>query len=290
VLALSLAACQKGSSGLSVSTRNVADAPAAPAAGVSATSLDLGNGVVIERVRIVVREVEVEGGDAGICAGDDSGHHRGSDDSGSAGQVAAAHDGEDHGGEGHGGDDGEDCDDDLEFGPFLVDLSGDDLTGGGVQWAFEVPVPAGTYDEIEVKVHTVPAEKAGSDAGLLEMADLHASIAIDGTIDGEPFRFTAPMEIEQEREGTFVFDDTTSPALTLDFDPSGWFGGSAEARLDPRDPTANGAIRANIRASIRLERDDDHDGCDDDGGDDCGDDHGRGRGRDGGGDDSGRMP
>jgi hypothetical protein len=265
-------ACSKGSKGLSVSTRTSADAPAGPAA----TSLDLGNGIVIERIRMVVREVEVEGGDA-ACPDDGSGGP-------GAGTMQAKHDGGDDDAEHEDGESGEDCDHGLEFGPFLVDVAGADLSGA-VTWAFDVPVPAGTYDEIEIEVNTLPAGKAGLDEGLAAMADLHASIAVDVTVDGEPFLYTVPMELEQEKEGAFVVDDATAPNLTLDFDPSGWFGGTGDARLDPRDPEANGAIRANIRASIRLDRDDDHDGCDDDGHDDRCDGH-----DDGDDDDGGRAP
>jgi len=249
-LAAALLACSGGSKGISVSARTADGTPTA------ATALDLDNGIVLERVRLVVREVEVEGGDAGAaCPGDDSAP------SPAGAGVVPLHDGDD------GEDDGEDCDDGLEFGPFLVDLSGAELAGG-VHWAFDVPVPAGTYEELEVKVNTLPVGKAAGNAGLAEMAALHASVAVNGTIDGVPFLYTAPMEIEQEREDELVVDAETAPNLTLDVDPTGWFGGTGDARLDPRDPTDEGAIRAAIRASIRLDRDDDHDGCDDDGDDD----------------------
>jgi hypothetical protein len=248
-LAVALAACS-GSSGIRV---NASTSSATPASASASASLDLGNGVALERIAIAVRRVEIEGEDA--C---DGGGAPVSGLSAGRGTLASAH----SGGEDH-GDDGDDaCE--LEFGPFAIDLSGSELAGG-VHWMFDVPVPAGTYDEIEIEVNTVPARKAGDDAVLAELAALHASVAVWGTFDGEDFLFTTPMEIEGERRGAFVVDDESAPAVTFDIDPTGWFG-AGEDRLDPRDPTSQGRILANIRASIRLDRDDDGDGCDDDGG------------------------
>lgn len=270
-LGLAAASCQRSSRGLSVSTRTATDAPAAtPTSNVTGISLDLGNGIVIERIRLVVREVEVEGGDAGAACPGDEGMP---DGGGTVTPMDAGHDGGDAEGA-----DGDDCDHGLEFGPFLVDVAATELTGP-VSFAFDVPVPPGTYDEVEIKVNTLPAGKALADAGLAEMAGLHASVAVDGRIDGETFHYATPMEIEQEKEGRFVIGEATAPNLTLDFDPSGWFGGAGTARLDPREPTNDGAIRANIRKSIRLERDDDHDGHED------GEEHDGGGDGHGGGDD-----
>lgn len=221
---------------LSVSAR------AAVTGAASAAGLDLGNGIVVERVRLVVRHVEVEGSGTtgmGSCSGQDGmdDHEEGSDD----------------------------CQDELKFGPFLVDLSGAEL-GGAVHHQFDVGVPAGTYEELDVEIGPVSAARAGSDAGLRAMADLQASLAVDGTVDGQPFRFTAPIETEQEREGAIVVDGTAG--ITLDFDPTGWFGGAGAARLDPTVAANAEAILANVRASLRVAHDDDHDGCDDDHADD----------------------
>lgn len=235
-----VAACSGSSNkgGLSVSARAAVTAGAASAAG-----LDLGNGIVVQRVRLVVRHVEVEGPETegkGSCSGQD-----GLDD--------------------HEEDSADNCQDELKFGPFLVDLSGASL-GGAVHHQFDVTVPAGTYEEIDVEVGPIPAARAGADAGLKEMADLGASLAVDGTLDGQAFRFTAPLETEQEREGTVAVDG--SAAITFDFDPTGWFGGTGAARLDPTVAANADAILANVRASLRVVHDDDRDGCDDDHADD----------------------
>jgi hypothetical protein len=156
-----------------------------------------------------------------------------------------------NGGQGDGGD----CDHGLGFGPFLVDLGGSELAAG-IHWQFNVVVPTGTYREIELKVNTIAPGRAWDDPGLRELADLHASIAVWGKIDGEPFLFTTPMAVDHEQEGTLVVEEETGPALAFHVDPAGWFTSLGGARLDPRLDTARGEILANLRASLRLDRDD----------------------------------
>jgi hypothetical protein len=267
-----LAGCSGGSKGLSVS----ASTAATPPGGTARASIDAGNGLTIDRLRLVVRKVEVEGGEDGaacplapppppaetpatpaapqtsVVPGDHSGS--GSSGSGSSGDDDGMDD-----------DEGE-CE--IEAGPFLVDLSGEALSAG-VHWVAAVDVPAGTWHEVKFVINTINAEKANGDAGLLEMVDAHASILVDGTRDGAPFTFSLPLEVKQSREGAIVVDPATGANVTLDIDPSGWFKAADGSRLDPEDPTAQGAIIRNVKASIRVLHDDDGDGHDDE-------DHGMG--------------
>jgi hypothetical protein len=290
-------ACSSGSKGLSVR---------ASAAGDTTTTggdvLKLNNDTItVDRVRMVVRRVEIEGTPtSGACtpttttppatpttgtgtttapsSGSDdhggmSGGTSGSGGSGDGGSGGGSDDGSGHDGEGD--DDGE-CE--LEFGPFAVDLTGSALVQG-IHQQFDIPVPAGTYREIKFKIDTINAEKAGSDAVLADMAAQHASIAIDGTIDGTPFHFTTPMEVESKHEGAITVDPSTGAGLTLDISPTTWFtAADGTTRLDPNSTTDQGAILANLRASLRLAHDDDMDGCDDDDAAGCEDHHGDGGG------------
>lgn len=263
-----LAACSDGGriSGLNVSVRSAATAGTATAAGLSVPE-----GVTISRIRMAVRRVKVEGGDA-TAACDPTPIT-------SALRIGAMHDGGSGGpgGSGRSSDDGlpddgaqhgEDGECELSFGPFDVDLAGSALTGSGVTHAFTAPIPIGTYREVAIKIDTVPAARAAGNPVLLDLAAAHASILVDGfvqdagTTTAHPFTFSTPMEVQQKREGAITVTPTSN--VTLTFDPSGWFlsGGS---RLDPADPVNQGAILANIRASLRLVHDDDHDGHDDDG-------------------------
>jgi hypothetical protein len=259
-----LAGCGGGthgrSSGLAVSVKSSASAATSTPAGLSVPQ-----GVTISRIRLAVRRVSVEGGDAsGVCDPSLAGSTTpmvamkdGGSGSGSSGDDGRSDDGAQR------SDDGE-CE--FAFGPFDVDLAGSALSGG-VDFAFDAPIPAGTYREVSITVNTVPAARAGGNPVLEDLSAAHASILVDGFVEDastiRPFTFAAPLEVKQKREGAIVIGPSSN--VTLTFDPSGWFsaGGS---RLDPTAPAAQGAILANIRASLRLVHDDDHDGHDDDDG------------------------
>jgi hypothetical protein len=271
--------CTNGAGkGLSVSAA-VSSAAADTNTVASGNVIDAGNGILITRIRVVVARAEVEGPPAcaNVIAPSSTPLVPGL--AGASPVRSPAFDGRDgpsacFGSERHGSGSGEgdcdcECDDDdpceIEDGPFLVDLSGEDLAGG-VHLVGGLEVPAGTYDKVEFKINTICARRAGSDAGLQDMAAAHASILVDGTMDGAPYRFSTPMALEQERQGPIVVDDTSGGNVTLDFDASGWFQAADGSKLDPADPTARGAILANIRASIRVLSDRDCDGWDDDDG------------------------
>jgi len=151
----------------------------------------------------------------------------------------------------------------VKVGPFGISVSG----SSPIHQVFDTSVPAGDYRELKLVVDTVNASEAGSDATLLALAGLHASIAVDGTVSGDgggPFTFTTPMEVDQERNGTFTVGSGSAATsnVTLDVDPSGWFLAPDGSSLDPRDPVNRGQILANIRASIRAFPDDDENGED----------------------------
>jgi hypothetical protein len=290
-----LAGCSSASKPLSVSASSRGAAtPATTATGSapSTTAIDAGNGLSIERLRLVVARVELEGEPACAATSGPSGPSGPTGPSGmsdptgmspvaghalSTGPSAGKAD-ED----GHDADDGFPADHDggpgdctLRAGPFLVDLSGASLTGG-VHFVAAVDVPFGTYEEVKFKLNTISAADAGANAGLLAMADAHASILVEGTrsttangvTTTAPFSFSTPMEAVQKHEGAIAVNAGSN--VTLDVDPSGWFKAADGSLLDPADPAAQGAILANVRASIRVLEDDDHDGHDD------GEEHGGG--------------
>jgi hypothetical protein len=203
------------------------------------------------------------GGDGGKH-GDGGAHDDGSrhDDGGTHDDGGVAKDDRD--------DEGEDGE--VVRGPFLIDLSGEPLAGG-IHQAFDTQVPAGTYDEVCFVVNSVSMPMARPAPGLAAMQALHASIAIDGAIDGKRFEFTTPFEVKQCRRGSFSVGTGTT-GLTFDVNYHGWFTGHAGGRLDPNASRDRGDILENIRCSIRIFADRDRDGHPDDG-DDGSDDEGR---------------
>jgi len=255
VICFTLAACSSGSStGMTVS------ATASPAARTAArTALEAGNGVTIDRLRIVVNRFEVEGSPACGTGGT----------SGPTGPTGPMSDRGSTGSDDESGKDDGECE--IEAGPFLVELAGADLTAG-VHAVAGIDLPAGTYEELRFKIGPVSVAPAGSSAGFAAMVTDGASIEVEGTDGGVAFVFKTAMSVSQKREGSIVVDPTTGTNVTLDFDPSRWFQAADGTKLAPGSASAAAAIEANIRASIRLVHDDDRDGHDDDGHDDDGHD------------------
>lgn len=217
---LSLVACSGGSQ-LSLSAR----AGSGSAVAIAPNALTLSNGITVDRVRIAIREVELERASA---------------------QPDEARDAQE-----------------FEAGPFVLDLSGTALNGT-VQQLMVNDIPAGTYRELKFKVHP-PSATDSTDPAVQAMAAAQpggASIIVEGQIDGQPYTFMSALDVEEQFEGTFTFTGGAQN-VTLNVDPSSWFGGTGSTRLDPRIAGNKSAIESNIQASMKVFEDDDRDGQDD---------------------------
>jgi Domain of unknown function (DUF4382) len=188
-------------------------------------ALTLSNGITIDHVRVALRQVELERASA------------------TPNDVADLQE--------------------YETGPFVVDLSGTALNGT-VQKVTVQDVPAGAYREIKFNVHP-PSMSDSTDPAVQAMATAQpggASIIVEGQIDGQAYTFLSALDAQEKFEGTFNF--TSGPQnLTLNVDPSAWFGGTGTARLDPRNPANKSAIENNIQTSMKVFEDNDHNGVDD---------------------------
>jgi hypothetical protein len=220
--AVLLSACSGGSNAplsFSVSTK---------AATSSSRALVVAGNVDIQRVRLNVGRLKLEGAGSALDAGQESGG-----------------DGDDvDGGDDRNGGDVEQGEVEVKQGPFLVDLDATALNGA-VTKVFDASVPPGTYHEFKFDIFP--------DASLQ-----NSSVIVDGTIGGQPFTFTSSLVAHQKKEGSFVVGGS-SANITLLIDPTGWFGTSA-APLDPRVETNRAAIESNIRQSFDTFQDDDGDG------------------------------
>jgi hypothetical protein len=236
-------------------------APTGASAGVTVGGVAAGaqatGPLVVTRAQLVLRELELA-----LATGD-----RCDDDS-------------------HGSDSGSGSRDDgcpeIEFEPFLLDLP----VSGGVVSPISVDVPAGSYHELEMKIH-VP--RLGSDdpedvAFLAAHPELRGvSVRVEGTYEGEPFVFTSDVSAKLEMEfRPALVVDASGLNVTIAIDLHQWFRTAGGAWIDPRSAMAGGpneaTVDANIRGSFHAFEDDDHDGGDDHGGhggdDGPGDDHG----------------
>ncbi|NOK18854.1 hypothetical protein [Corallococcus carmarthensis] len=241
---LCLSACGNGASSVGLSTRMGSSVSGAGLPGQAVQRLETSNGITVERVRLSVRELELKR----------EGHH---DDDATKDDAGTSTD--DH------------SEQKQRTGAFLIDLTGTALEGQVVRLR-DVTVEPGLYDEIEFDIGKVSVTEAGDNAALKELAELGASLVIDGHIDGAPFQFVSSLRVEQEREADFEVTGGDDQNVTINIDPSGWFTGEGGTRLDPRDDHNRSQLENNLHRSIDAFDDHDRNGGEDSDDDRNGDD------------------
>ncbi len=248
VLMLAGAACSKsGQLSVSAKTETAADA------GATGGTLDLGNGILVSDVQLVVKRITLHGLENDAQSAADGG----ADDGGShllTASASAADQGSDGG---SGSDDGEiekeSENDEVKVGPFLVDLTGADLANKTLTKVFDAgQVPTGTFREIKIVI--APDTSVAADG---------TSVTIAGTLNGKDFKFQSSLHAAQKIESQVAIGSGSTQNVTLSIDPSGWFKDSAGNGLDPTDPANQSQIEDNIRRSIKGFCDHDRDGQDD---------------------------
>ena len=223
-------------------------------AGVSRLALTLPDGIELDRVRFILREVELE----------NENEDEGLDDNGEDNTDDGTDEGPDDNGDDNSDGSSDEDEQEIEFGPILVDLDRAALAGDIVEHIVSTLVPQGTYDELKFKIGPVGA-RAGDSPELAELTQNGWSVLLEGTIDGEAFVLSSSIEAEQELDVDIVVGDSGSQEnLTLFLVADSWFMDAATGeRLDPRDPADALSIAGNIRRSIHAEDDDDADGIGD---------------------------
>jgi hypothetical protein len=252
-VALLLTACSDAGSGpagdaqVSVNLATRAATAAAGAAALSApeTYTDTGgNTLVIDRVQLVLREVELE-----------NETHQSACDTTSSSEGDCA---------------------EIELGPFLVDLP---LGVGGAARTVTASVPAGTYDEVKFKIRE-PDNDTDADAAFVAAHPdfAHTSVKVEGSFNGTPFTFVSDLEAELKLElnPPLVVDGSGTTDLTLFADLGTWFRDAGGTLLDPSSVSGQ-TVADNIAGGFHAFEDENHDGSDDLGGDNGGsDDNGSG--------------
>lgn len=248
--AATLAACSSTSSGSGTAgtvSLNLATTPVArTAAMVAGTGVSLApetiadgtNTLIIDSAAVVLRKIELQAADTsqGACNPDDDSEK--SDD---------------------------DCEE-LKLAPVLVDLP---LGGTTAERKFTVEIPAGTYKELEFKIHKLTG--SSNDAALLaahpEFAN--ASIRLKGTFNGTPFTFLSDVtaEIEQELSPPLVVAAAGATDLTINVDLDSWFRTNGTTLIDPatanKDQPNESVVSNRIRASFKGFEDKNRDGRED---------------------------
>jgi hypothetical protein len=240
-LTAALAACDSSSPGnggqvsFNVATQGSASAAARPAASPDTLVDTGGNVLVLTKVEIVLRDIELERRNHDNCDSVSTG----SDD---------------------------DCEE-FETGPVLIDLP----LNGGIEHEFTVAVDTGTFDELKLKIHKPEDDGDAQDQAFLaahpDFSDI--SIRVTGTFNGTAFTFTTDLGADQEFtiDPPLVISGQTDVAVTLKVDVSGWFL-SGSVLVNPALALHGGAFESvvenNIEASFEAFHDDDRDGQDDD--------------------------
>jgi hypothetical protein len=157
----------------------------------------------------------------------------------------------------------------FETGPILVALD----PNGGTQQQVTIPVPPGSYDEIEFEIHKVSTD-APEDADFRtahsDMVD--KSIRVWASYNGGPqVTYVTDLDVEQEFDlanPLVVVDGTSSTNVTIRVDLSKWFVDGSGDLVDPATGNKGGEneslIKENIKQSIEAFEDKDRDGDDTD--------------------------
>jgi hypothetical protein len=248
---LILAACTDSTTGagrpgamtLSVTAQRTGSASLSPLASAAPISVEGGgNTIVIDQVRLVLGEIELELATAD-CS--DSGH--GGSGSGGSGSGVSGN--------------GNDCPE-IELDPVLVDVP----LAGTAALDLGVLVPAGSYRELEFKIEEAD-DDTGPEADFLRAHPEFrgVSVRVDGTFNGQPFTFRSALEAEIEAEFNrpLVVSAAEPLNLTISVDVASWFKGASGTVLDPSSPANAFAIGQNIRLSFAAFEDDDRNGIED---------------------------
>lgn len=136
---------------------------------------------------------------------------------------------------------------DFEIDDLIVNLplDGSDFTLASTD------VAAGVFDEFEMEI---------------EHDDDGYTVVIKGIYNGEEFTYQSEedFEIELDFNPPLEINDDSSPAITINVDPTGWFKDSSGNDLYPNDPANGDRIDDNIENSFDVEEDDEDDDNNDD--------------------------
>ncbi len=224
----------EGQVSLSITTQNAGQAAFMQVA-ASDTLTDTENELILTRVEVVLREIELE---------------RISDDA--CDSLALDNDG---------------CEK-FETGPILLDVP----LNGEVEQVLTVVADTGVYDEIEFDLHKV-SDDDPEDAAFREAHPdmIGRTIRVQGFYNGQPFTYETDIDEEQEYDlvPPLVVDEmTTSVNVTLKIDVDAWFRTGSGDLVNPQDANKGGQyeslVNENIKQSFEAFEDNDRDGEDDD--------------------------
>lgn len=150
-------------------------------------------------------------------------------------------------------------------GPVLLDLPLD----GSITTVLSMVVDTGTYGELEFAIHKPDDDTAADLAFLADHPEFtRVSIRAQGTFNGTPFIYETDLNVDQEVDlvPPLVITEFNAPTnLTLRVDVRTWFVVNG-ALINPASANKGGinegAVKDNVKDSFEAYEDDDHDGDD----------------------------
>jgi hypothetical protein len=147
-------------------------------------------------------------------------------------------------------------------GPYLVDLTGSDLSGGAfTKLVDDFAVGAHGFYEMNINLMPVSDGDVSLNPSLAPM--LGKTFVITGhDKNNAPFTFTSNMTTVLVRDEVFRMGMNHNN-VDINIAPNTWFALPDGGVLDPNDPAAAQQIEANVAASIDAYEDDNMDGAPD---------------------------
>lgn len=136
--------------------------------------------------------------------------------------------------------------DSAEAGPFVVDLTADEIKNGARREFSLGELPSGTYGGAEIEIDQLSADADTSDEALADFVTSRASVLVDGSWQGKSFQFAGHFLAEQGTDGEVTVDTSTPVTLDMTVDPSTWFKDDAGAALDPTNTAQHDALAVAI--------------------------------------------
>ncbi|MFQ6047692.1 MAG: hypothetical protein ACE5PT_15260 [Gemmatimonadales bacterium] len=139
----------------------------------------------------------------------------------------------------------------FEIGPILVDLP----LNGATEQELAIAIPPGTYDELEFEIHKVSSgdpEDAAFRQAHPDFVDI--SIRVQGTFNGQAFTYETDLDVEQEFElnPPLVIDSTTvTTNVTVRVGLDGWFRDATGTLVDPASANKGGPNESLVKENIK---------------------------------------
>jgi hypothetical protein len=141
----------------------------------------------------------------------------------------------------------------AEVGPYVIDLTSDEIANGAHREFSLGTLPSGTYGGAEIEIDAVPSDADLSDTSFGDFRTSQASVIVDGTYLSNAFSFAGHFLAEQGTDGDVTVDETAPVTLSLSVDPSSWFLDSSGAALDPTSSALHDTLAVAICTTLDTE-------------------------------------